>query len=69
MRVGSREGPFCDCWRKRPVPIDVVVETLPALQRTFAKSTMGPDAPILTWRCRECKATVVLTARDLHLAA
>lgn len=69
IHVGTKYGPVCHCRYPRKPPIDVCIGALPLLRGALARSTMQADTPILTWRCRDCKGVVTITAADLHLAA
>lgn len=69
IKVGTRHGPICHCRYPRTPPIDVCMGALPLLRAAFARSTERADMPVLTWRCRDCKAVVTISMQDLHIAA
>lgn len=56
----------CGCERGRNIPVRIFAAAA-ALVR--AGATLDPNTPVASYWCWRCKTTVVLTARDLYLAA
>lgn len=56
----------CGCAGPRALPLRFVADTLTELRKKVG-TTLEPDTPVLTYRCRTCKQIIALTARDLFL--
>jgi len=56
----------CGCEGPRTLPLRFVSDTLAVLRQNVG-DLLGPETPVLTYRCRTCKQIIALTARDLFL--
>lgn len=56
----------CSCTSRRTLPVWFVSDALTQMRAALA-GVLGPDRPIMTYRCRLCKDLVILRARDLYL--
>ncbi len=56
----------CACANRRTLPVWLVSDTLTELRSALA-GVLQPARPVLTYRCRFCKQTIVLRAKDLFL--
>ncbi len=57
----------CSCASRRTLPVWLVSDALTQI-RVALNGVLGPDRPVMTYRCRVCKDLVILRARDLDLA-